>query len=108
MFSKALTSRRRFFDARLQLGAFRDPLRQLRVQLRDALDVTAKQDAVIAGHQRAFGDRLVRAEVGDGVHLHVVADGEAVEAENLAKDPVRDTAAERGRYARSIESRIRS
>src|SRR5262249_48938026 len=53
-------------------------------------------------------DWLVAAEVGDGVHLHVVTDGEAVEAGDVAEDVRRYAAAERRWKIGFIEPRIRS
>ena len=72
-----------------------DPLTERRIlfhlcgekalDVRDALDVAAEHDHVVAGKQRALGDRLVRAVIGYGVHLHVVGDRQTVESGNFAK-----------------------
>ena len=49
---------------------------------------------------------LVRAEVRDGVHLHVVADRDALEASRLRRRSVRHRPLERGRNPLGSTSRI--
>src|SRR5258708_5896302 len=60
-----------------------------------------------AGEERAIGDLFVGAEVGDGVHFHIVADGCALETDAV-EEPAIEDAAQRCRTARRIDLRIRS
>ena len=80
---------------------------QVALQIGNALDVTAEKDDVIAGHERAISNLFVCPEVGDGVHLHVVADGGTFETDGVEKIAIQ-APAERGRTLGTVDPGIRS
>ena len=108
MFSITLATRFRFFETCANIRVFVHAPLQMRLQIGNAFDMTTEKNAVVSRHQRALGDHFVWAEIGDGVHLHVVTDGDAVEAKRVAQQVVRQPPAERGRHIFFIDSRIRT
>src|SRR4051794_19655284 len=92
-----LRTSERFVETRADCRILLRTLTEIALKVRNALDVTAIKNHVVTGHERALGQLLVRAEVGDGVHFHVVADGDATEPDGTAKKIRRHTTAERCR-----------